>query len=231
MKIKSLLSLLAFCLLNSGIAVSMERDRSAELRALLSLVEEAKEADVMLYEAARDNNWQRAVDAFTLGASVDFQNPEDGNTALHVVATPELVNLILDRGARVNARNKERQAPLHTAVARGNVDVAGELIGRGASLRAQDSQGMTPLHIAAYYGQLPMVQFLLDQGADRTIVDNSGLTPFLLAREQNHREVAALLNEELVSQQAGEPLSAAQLQGALLAAMIASNPLLLFRIQ
>jgi ankyrin repeat protein len=78
-----------------------------------------------------------------------FQNDSQGNTMLHIVlknrAGIEVINYIIDRNARVNARNKEGDTPLLLAV-RLNEQASGELLlSKGADIFASNSAGESPL--------------------------------------------------------------------------------------
>ncbi len=72
---------------------------------------------------------------------------EKGQTPLHRAAFwgfSEVVELLLDRGADVNAVDARLQTPLHLAVARGGKHSAKILYARGADLALRDDQGRTP---------------------------------------------------------------------------------------
>ncbi|WP_165072330.1 ankyrin repeat domain-containing protein [Paludisphaera rhizosphaerae] len=72
---------------------------------------------------------------------------EAEQTPLHRAAyraSPDIVELLLDRGADVNAVDARLQTPLHLAIARGNSVVAEILRVRGADPDLRDDQGRTP---------------------------------------------------------------------------------------
>lgn len=75
----------------------------------------------------------------------------DGSTPLHCAAWKghiEVVSLLLDRGADVNARSQNDHwgdSPLHAAAHGNRRAVAEVLIARGANIRAVNSRGLTPL--------------------------------------------------------------------------------------
>ncbi len=79
-----------------------------------------------------------------------------GNHPLHIAADAgdiEIVKLLIDSGADVNARGDALRTPLHFAASAGLADVALFLAQRGADLAALDSAHRSPLYCAAQ-GQL-----------------------------------------------------------------------------
>lgn len=60
----------------------------------------------------------------------------------------EVVKLIVERGADVNAVNKMGETPLHGAAFRGVNAIAEFLVDKGAKLDAKDMRGWTPLFVA-----------------------------------------------------------------------------------
>lgn len=104
------------------------------------------------------------------------------------------------------------QAPLGRAAAKGNRDLAQQLVGAGAeigdalhwaihgrhgeivtdllesgaSLTAKDAEGCTPLHAAAVQGETGMVQRFLLDGADKDALGDREWTPLYLATRGGH---------------------------------------------
>ncbi len=60
----------------------------------------------------------------------------------------EMVKMILDAGADVNAANDQENTALHFAALRGNDKVVQYLISRGAKIDAKNKQGKTPAEVA-----------------------------------------------------------------------------------
>ena len=85
----------------------------------------------------------------------------------------------LKAGAKVNARDKTGQTPLHVVARHGkNPAVVAVLVGAGARAGARDETGATPLHAAALKSGSPaMVKALLEAGADAAARDEKGKTP------------------------------------------------------
>jgi uncharacterized protein len=122
----------------------------------------------------------------------------DGFTPLGLASFfghPEAVRLLLAKGGDPNlaARNSTRVAPLHSAVAGGNVEIVRELLAHGADVHARQDLGFTALHGAAVEGNDEMIGLLLAHGADPTARNAGGKTPADLARERGRERAAELL--------------------------------------
>ena len=106
-------------------------------------------------------------------------------TLLHKAArlgdNPELITVILDAGADVNARNRIGQSPLHDAALGGGPGVIAALVAAGAELNARDNRGATPLHQAVEAKKPANVAALLEAGADVHIRMPDGETSLHLA--------------------------------------------------
>ena len=70
----------------------------------------------------------------------------------------------------VNARDSQRQTPLHKAALGGQVKVAQFLLANGADVNAREHNNATPLHFAVYSGKKDVLELLLTNGADPNIV-------------------------------------------------------------
>jgi uncharacterized protein len=95
---------------------------------------------------------------------------DEGWTALHLAATPEIAAMLLDAGADVDARNRHKFAgpgnsPLSAAVYQQRNEVVRLLIGRGADVNRGDNSGFTPLHLAVANGCVESARTLLEAGA------------------------------------------------------------------
>ncbi|KAM0473862.1 hypothetical protein ACHAPX_007910 [Trichoderma viride] len=92
---------------------------------------------------------------------------EDGNTALQAASAHghrDVVMLLLDYGADVNAQGKDERA-LYAAAKNSSWDIVELLLDHGADVNAQGISG-SALHAAAKSGPMRIVKILLKKGAD-----------------------------------------------------------------
>jgi ankyrin repeat protein len=106
----------------------------------------------------------------------------------------DVAELLVDRGARVDATNAGGDTPLHVAAAAGEAPVR-LLLRHGAKPEVTDALGVTPLLVAAGYGDVETVKALVEAGADVRAKDALARTALDHALRGNprHPEVAAYL--------------------------------------
>jgi ankyrin repeat protein len=122
-----------------------------------------------------------------------------GKLPLHWAVTrgsPEVVDLLLRRGADVNARDNYGETPLH-ALARldpwRTAIMAPRLVAAGADLEARDVRGFTPLHVAAGADNLGVVQLYASLPHTYDAATPTGLLPLDLAYRSRSDRVAERL--------------------------------------
>ena len=90
----------------------------------------------------------------------------------------EMVHLLLENGADVNAHHSEGgSTPLHYAILTGRPSVVRMLLEAGADQNIAYRDGQVAIHLAAARGNLQIVQLLLDHGAKINSVDAHEGTP------------------------------------------------------
>ena len=103
-----------------------------------------------LFAAVNTEQFEAALRLIEAGADVNYVGQPDaplgGGTPLHWAAFCghlELVTRLLDRGAKVNARDNLGRMPLFPAAANGHVAVVRLLLKRGADVNAMNYRGWT----------------------------------------------------------------------------------------
>ena len=102
----------------------------------------------------------------------------DGCASLHCAANednPEIISLLLAKGAFLEARNAWGNTPLQMAVQRGTLGNAEAFLKHGADLQTASDEGWTPLHYATKCGHEEVRQMLLAADASSETVDKIAL--------------------------------------------------------
>ncbi|KAL3319329.1 hypothetical protein Ciccas_002011 [Cichlidogyrus casuarinus] len=160
--------------------------------ALFKLLEASKAGDVeMVRQLVREHEDHLASTGSRDATSVaDFINMRDidgrHSSPLHFAAGYNrlaVVELLLQLGADVHAKDKGGLVPLHNASSYGHTKVAELLLLSGANVNETDLWRYTPLHEAAIKGKFEICRLLLKFGADRTKKNRDGLMPINLIKE------------------------------------------------
>jgi len=121
------------------------------------------------------------------GASFTNKKAATEEMALHLAARAgkaKTVQILLERGAEIEARTKEGQTPLMIAAENGQDEVARVLCEQKADVDATDDRGNTALHIAAQSSSKVIIQLLLNKGADSEARNNAGKTASEIMEER-----------------------------------------------
>jgi ankyrin repeat protein/mono/diheme cytochrome c family protein len=154
---------------------------------------EAKPIAVELVTAIRNADMQ-TVRKLLEGADVNARDAE-GNTPLilaSLYASPECVELLIEKGADVNAANKAGATALIRAAT--DYEKTRLLVAAGAKVRVRTTLGNTPLILAARrLGNSRTVKLLLERGADPTERNEVGVGPVLPGASSGDTETVRLL--------------------------------------
>jgi ankyrin repeat protein len=118
-------------------------------------------------------------------------SPDAGMASAAAVGPIDLVRLLIEKGAKINATSESGHTPLHAAAGRSdNLENVKLLLDMGADPNAVDDDGETPLHGAvSVYGNLEIVKLLVDSGAKINLANKEGITPIRFAGKYQLREV------------------------------------------
>lgn len=131
-------------------------------------------------------------------ASIEQKCSKSTDTPLHLATRSGqtvIVDLLIERGAKINAANSEGETPLHLASKLLDDKIAKLLLKGGAETETKEtSMRRTPLHIAAEKGNLAVARALLQSKAHaNTGGGKCGVTALHLAAEHGHAEIVSLL--------------------------------------
>lgn len=136
-----------------------------------------------------------------------------GARPLHLAAkhgaARAVIELLVERGATVDATMPNGHTPLHVAARHGDVEALHALLDAGASITARTKNGLTPLGVALLvkptrleangHGVLPTVDALMARGATLDGMSDGTLHPLHEAARQLNVGVLAFLLERGVS--------------------------------
>ncbi len=137
------------------------------------------------------------------GSNVNAHATGGGKTPLHLAVQThqeEMVDLLIEAKADVNATTKTQTAPLHVAAQNGNSVIINKLLDAEAKIDIVSDVGCTPLHEAAANGHQNAVITLVTRGANTELKDyRFDLTPYQLAGIYKKHNITAILKPELIN--------------------------------
>ncbi|CVL06292.1 related to ankyrin [Fusarium mangiferae] len=116
----------------------------------------------------------------------------------------QVLQLLLQSGADVNASDELGHSPLYMASHYGFTDAVETLIKNGAYMDIKSASGETPLHCGSRRGHFAVAQLLMQNGADIGSKDNCGRTPLHHACRSGNLEVVKLVIGSSQTQTFGE---------------------------
>jgi trimeric autotransporter adhesin len=148
------------------------------------------------------------------------QEQQYGVSPLHIASevsqqTAELVSLLIQSGADVNAATNDKVTPLMLAR---ELSVVRLLLEAGAAVNAKCSDGTAVLHQAAKLGlSAAVICCLLKAGGDATAANSEGHNAAAVAVKHGHTATAALLQRAAGDQRTASPAAAAKAAKATIA--------------
>ncbi len=118
-----------------------------------------------------------------------------------VANQPAILELLIERGADLDAGDRHGMTALHSAAIFNRADMVRRLLARGADPYAMGlgygAIRLTPLHKAAEAGSLEAAAALLDDGVDVNVLTEGAnrVTPLHIAAARGHQGIIRLLAE------------------------------------
>jgi len=116
----------------------------------------------------------------------------------------DVVKLLIDKGADVNAKTNDGDTALMWAAISGEVDIVKMLLEKGADVNAKNNHGDTALIFAAAQGNVDIVKILLDAGADISAKNEHGETALMLAQRNKQVDTIKILEMYLLNKYVGK---------------------------
>ena len=175
-----------------------DEDQFGDFGTFMPTMSPTKPEAVPLYYAARLGF--RDLAEHLIAEHPEHVNARGGKeeTSIHVAARAgyaDILSLLLDHGADVDARTKWDWMPLQRASVYGEVEAGRCLLDRGADINGRDNNGNTPLSLATSSGHVEFARMLLERGARISVQDEYGDTPLHEAVSNGHIQVVRLLLE------------------------------------
>ncbi len=159
-----------------------------------------------LIDAVQNEDVAQVKKLIAEGANVNTVAPGYGTTPLMLAATvrnPEMVKMLLDKGAKVNVADRRGITPLWEAVhemwgmdvdKKDTIEVVKMLLSKGANVNARNFLGQTVLGEAARRNNPELMKMLLAKKPKVNIPDSMmGMTPLMFAAEVGNPEVVKML--------------------------------------
>ncbi|CAF3561497.1 unnamed protein product [Rotaria sp. Silwood1] len=137
--------------------------------------------------------------------TINFRHFKTGDSPLHVACTSssskhrrQIFEMLIRRGALVNALNTAQMAPIHICAAADHDDLLEILFKHNADINLLDGQGQTSLHHAVKNGHLNACRFLITHKIDTSIVSSYGQTALDMASASNIQQLLMTYENEKV---------------------------------
>ncbi len=148
-------------------------------------------ASLLLLEAVRNRDLSMAIVAIDMDADVNTRGtqstlctPLTRATALNDL---DMIELLLDRGACIDYRNRDDELAIQVAIKKMNESALSLLVGRQASVNGKTIRGVPLLTIACQSSSLAVVNLLLESQADTNAYEfSSGTTAIFYAASRGY---------------------------------------------
>jgi ankyrin repeat protein len=181
------------------IAIDNEPTKAMQLLTNLRAYTEMPEPQTdALHEAAYAGD-EKTIATLCSTKNIDLNLTLNHKTPLFIAAHEghvNIVQLLLNAGAKPDTANKDKDTPLHVATLHGHTNVVESLLHANAHVDLTNVKNVTALGVAAYYGYTEIVRLLIDKKADVNYHANKhGWTPLYIASLRGHIDIVrSLLN-------------------------------------
>jgi hypothetical protein len=155
-------------------------------------------AEEPLVIAASENDLPAVRKLIAAGVDVNLRDKTTDATALEEAVehgNREMVRVLLDAGAGINARSSRAQTALMKLDDDATENLVWDLVAAGAKINLRDEDRDTALILAAYYSKPEVIRALLDAGAKVNAKNKEGETALMKAAGNGNLESVRVLIE------------------------------------
>ena len=150
-----------------------------------------------LFLAAREGHLEIVEYLIELGANLNIHVPFRYSAIAVAIDNFEMVKVLVDNGADVNALTFTMEPLIILAIKDGNFKPVKYLIDNGAEVNAKTVfDGETPLMVACQQEALETVKYLLKNGADINSSSSDGKTPLFIATDVGNFDIVQYLVDQ-----------------------------------
>jgi ankyrin repeat protein/predicted nucleotidyltransferase len=150
----------------------------------------------LLMKAAKLGRIELARKLLELGIEIDRRDDSQKTALLYALENDycenvDVVKLLVEQHATVNAKDREGYCPIHRAAERNYIDSMKVLIDNGAQINCPSNSKDTPLHLAAFRGHKEAAALLISKGANPHLRNQAKLCAVDLAATEIAEVLAA----------------------------------------
>jgi ankyrin repeat protein len=183
-------------LLQSWLILTIVEDEGDMTQLLLEKYANSAQLPATLWAAIRLRREATFKSLMKIGKKdIDINAEIDGDPPLGLAVKLgycNMVLLLLDKGANINAESRQKKTPLFAAVEWGRYETAKLLLDKGADFNAKDTLEQTPLFAAAEWGK-HIVAKLVVKGAHLYTTGNEGTEVLFAQVERGQYKIVELL--------------------------------------
>ena len=146
----------------------------------------------LIYKFIKESNAPQV--RIELSKGVSFNDLYNGGTAIHWAAksnSTEIIDMLVNIGADMNAKGEDGETPLHWALFNGSVEAAMHLMEIGADRDNLNDKGNSLIHVAS--SSPDIMEYFIKSNMDVNVKNKLGRTPLHLASFTGNVEAIRML--------------------------------------